>query len=92
MLPPLEIVGICSALVTLSCFILNQYKKVSIDDVRYDLANGLAALGLVSYAFSIHAIPFILTNTVWALVSLSDVARYVWNRKRVRLAARPKAG
>jgi hypothetical protein len=83
MLPPLEILGIASALVTLSCFVLNQYKRVSTDSVWYDLANGLSGLGLMAYAFSIHAIPFMLTNTVWAVVSLSDVAKYLL-RKRAK--------
>jgi hypothetical protein len=92
MLPPLEILGICSALVTLSCFILNEYGKVSPDDVRYDLANGLAALGLVSYAISIHAIPFMLTNSVWAIVSFIDVGRYAWGKERRILARRRKPG
>jgi hypothetical protein len=72
----IEVLGICSALLTLSAFIMNQYGILSNDDIRYDTMNMFAGLGLVTYAISIHAVPFMLTNTVWAIVSGVDVVRY----------------
>ena len=72
----LEILGIFSALLTLSAFIMNQYGMLGNEDIRYDAMNMFAGLGLVLYAVSIHAVPFMLTNTVWALVSGIDVVKY----------------
>ena len=72
----LEILGIISALLTLSAFIMNQYGMLGNEDIRYDAMNMFAGLGLVLYAVSIHAVPFMLTNTVWALVSGIDVVKY----------------
>jgi len=81
----LEIVGIVSALFTLSAFIMNQYGILSNDDIRYDALNMFSGLGLVTYAISIHGVPFIITNTVWALVSGIDVAKYFIKKARGRV-------
>ena len=78
----LEILGICSALLTLSAFIMNQYGYLDKDDIRYDALNMVAGLGLVAYAISIHGVPFILTNSVWSIVSGIDVARYFIRKRR----------
>ncbi len=78
----LEILGIFSALLTLSAFIMNQYGYLDKDDIRYDTLNMFAGLGLVSYAISIHGIPFILTNSVWAIISGIDVAKYLVRKGR----------
>lgn len=77
---PLEILGILSALLTLTAFICNQYGYLGIDDIRYDMMNMLAGAGLVVYAISIHGVPFILTNSVWCVVSGIDVAKYLWKK------------
>ena len=77
---PLEIIGIVSALLTLSAFIMNQYGILQNDDIRYDMMNMISGIGLVIYAVSIHGVPFILTNTVWAIVSGIDVGRYFLKR------------
>ncbi len=84
----LEIIGIISALLTLSAFIMNQYGILSNEDIRYDAMNMVSGIGLVFYAVSIHGIPFILTNSVWAVVSGIDVAKYfVKKRRGVKSAA-----
>jgi hypothetical protein len=83
----LEMLGILSALLTLSAFIMNQYGFLDKDDVRYDLMNMFSGIGLVIYAISIHGIPFILTNSVWAIVSGIDVARYCWRHFHTSSAA-----
>ena len=81
-MPILEIIGILSALLTLSAFIMNQYGYLRNDDIRYDTMNMFAGIGLVTYAISIHGVPFILTNTVWAIVSGIDVIRYYVKKGR----------
>jgi len=79
---PLEILGIFSALLALSAFIGNEYHKLENDSVWYDLLNFIAGTGLVIYALSINAIPFVLTNSVWAVVSLIDLVKYAGKRMR----------
>ena len=78
---PFQILGIFSSLFALSAFILNQYGYIDNDDIRYDVLNMFAGLGLVVYAISIHGVPFILTNTVWAIVSGIDVGKYLLKRR-----------
>ena len=78
----MEIIGIISALLTLSAFIMNQYGVLCNDDIRYDAMNMFSGVGLVVYAVSIHGIPFILTNSVWAVVSGIDVTKYLLKKWR----------
>ena len=78
----LEILGILSALLTLSAFIMNQYGFLSNDDIRYDAMNMFAGIGLVFYAVSISAVPFMLTNSVWAVISGIDVVKYFLKKRR----------
>ncbi len=73
----LEMLGILSALLALTAFIANEYGKLTNESFLYDLLNLLAGLGLVVYAISIHGVPFIITNAVWALISGVDVVRYL---------------
>lgn len=72
----IEILGLFSAALALSAFIANERNILKNDDVRYDLLNFLAGLGLAVYAFSIHALPFLLVNGVWAFVSGMDLIKY----------------
>ena len=78
----LELLGILSAFFALAAFIGNQYGVLDKDDIKYDALNMLSGIGLVIYAISIGATPFIITNTVWATVSGVDVAKYFWKRTR----------
>ena len=77
----LELLGILSAFLALAAFVSNEYGKLTNESFLYDLLNLLAGTGLVIYAFSIHAVPFIITNSVWALVSGIDVVKYLWKGK-----------
>jgi len=78
----IEVLGILSALLNLTAFIMNQYGYLHNDDIRYDFANMIAGVGLVIYAVSIAAVPFMLTNSAWAVVSGIDVAKYFWKRRK----------
>lgn len=76
-----DIVGILSAAITVFAFVGNQYGKIKTDSVWYDGMNFFGALGLLSYAISYGAIPFMITNGVWALVSGLDVLKYFLNKR-----------
>ncbi len=78
----LEIIGILSALMTLSAFIMNQYGILRNDDIRYDFMNMISGIGLVIYAISINGVPFMLTNSVWAIISGIDVVKYFLKKRR----------
>lgn len=81
---PIEIVGTLSALLTLSAFVANEWGKLSAESFVYDLLNLLAALGLFAYAYHLDAVPFMLTNAVWGIVSGSDVVKYVARGGRLK--------
>ncbi len=79
---PLLLLGVLSALLILALFVANQYGWLSNDGVWYDALNLVGASGLLYYAIVTDAVPFILTNGAWALVSGIDVLRYWWKRRR----------
>ena len=80
----MEILGISSALVTLSAFMANQFGYLSNEDFLYDFLNMISGAGLFVYAYSTGVIPFMITNSVWFLVSASDVVRYVTGKRSQR--------
>jgi hypothetical protein len=73
---PIEILGIASAALLLFAFVANEWGKLSSESLWYDLFNFLSALGLFAYAYHLGAVPFMVTNAVWGLVSGVDVARH----------------
>lgn len=83
----MELLGIGAALLALIGFVCNQYHLVDTDNIWYDSINLLSGFGLFMYAYSIDSLPFMLTNTVWMVVSGLDVIRYILGyrpRKRLR--------
>lgn len=79
---PIEIVGIASAALLLFAFIANEWGKLSSESIWYDLFNCLAALGLFVYAYQLGAVPFMVTNAVWGLVSGVDMVKDLVRLKR----------
>jgi formate hydrogenlyase subunit 3/multisubunit Na+/H+ antiporter MnhD subunit len=79
----IEIVGIVSAFLTLAAFVGNEYGKLSAESIVYDVLNFIASIGLLLYAAHLGALPFMVVNTVWALVSGFDVVKYFWGIKKV---------
>ena len=77
---PLELLGIGSALLTLSAFIANEYGWLSNDDFLYDFINLISGSGLFFYAYLSGVVPFMITNSVWALVSGIDVVKHLLKR------------
>jgi hypothetical protein len=76
---PIEMLGILSAILALTAFVGNEYGKMTAESFIYDLLNFLASMGLIIYAANIGALPFMITNAVWGLVSGFDVVKYLWN-------------
>ncbi len=79
---PIELVGIASAALLLFAFIANEWGKLSSESIWYDLFNCLSALGLFVYAYHLGAVPFMVTNAVWGLVSGVDVMKDVFRLRR----------
>ncbi len=80
----IEILGIVSALVALSAFVANEVGILTTEDFSYDFLNMVSSMGLFAYAYSTGVVPFMITNSVWFLVSATDVAKYIVRRKRRR--------
>lgn len=76
----IEALGFVSALAALFAFVANERDILKNDSVWYDLLNFLAGIGLIIYAFSIHALPFLLINGVWTFVSGMDLFKYAQKR------------
>ncbi len=68
-----QIIGITGMALVLLAFILNQTHVWENDDISYDLCNFVGSGFLVMNAIVIGAVPFIILNTIWGLMSLRDV-------------------
>ena len=77
MMDSMEILGIASALLALYAFVANEYGALKADNFWYDFINIVSGIGLFIYAYYQGVIPFMLTNSVWALVSGIDVVKYL---------------
>lgn len=75
---PIELLGISSALLALVAFVGNQYHKLRDTSFTYDFLNMISGIGLFSYAYLVDAVPFMITNSVWAVVSGIDVVKYLY--------------
>lgn len=69
------IIGSIGAALILVAFILNQLNKWKKDDLKYDLVNLIGSIILIIFALMISAWPFLILNSVWAVVSLRDVIK-----------------
>jgi len=67
------IIGALGATLILIAFILNQLNKWEKTDMSYDLVNLIGSILLIIFSYLISAWPFIILNSVWAVVSLRDV-------------------
>lgn len=81
---PIEILGILSALLALFAFVGNQYHKLKDTSIAYDFINMLSGIGLFTYAYLVDALPFMITNSVWAVVSGIDVVKYLVKKRNKR--------
>lgn len=70
------IVGISGAAILLLFFVLAQFGKLKSESLWYDGGNLVGAALLALYAYLIDSLPFLIIETIWALVSLRDVIKY----------------
>ena len=68
-----DYIGILGATIILILFLGNQFNKISNDSVWYDFGNFVGSAMLVYFAVVTKSLPFVVLNTVWAIVSLKDV-------------------
>lgn len=64
-----------SCLLLLS-FFMEQTHRWKDSDIKYDTVNFCGAVLLVVYAYSGDAYPFLVLNSVWAIISLRDIIKY----------------
>lgn len=79
---PIEILGIGSALLALFAFAGNEWGYMRAKGFWYDAINFLSAVGLFAYAYTQGVVPFMITNSVWGLVSGIDVLRHLLKKRR----------
>ena len=77
----ITILGIVGAGLVLLAFILEQYHVWKDDDLSYDFYNLAGASLLIVYGLIIKGYPFVILNSVWALVSLKDVVKDLSKKK-----------
>lgn len=77
----ITILGIVGAGLVLLAFILEQYHVWKDDDLSYDFCNLAGASLLIVYGLIIKGYPFVILNSVWALVSLKDVVKDLSKKK-----------
>lgn len=78
----LELLGIGSALLALLAFVGNEYGKLKAESFAYDCINLVSGLGLFTYAYMNNVVPFMITNSIWALISGIDVVKYALRKAR----------
>lgn len=67
------IIGVVGAALILVGFVANELGKLTAKSFWYDLLNLVGSLILLWYGIQLSAWPFVILNTIWALVSLRDV-------------------
>jgi hypothetical protein len=66
-------IGVLGAAILLIFFTLGQFGKLKTDSLWYGVGNFIGALLLTYYAYAIQSWPFVVIESIWALVSLKDV-------------------
>lgn len=77
-MPPIDfflVIGFIGALLILIGFILNELHRLTADSRAYDVLNLVGSLLLLIYAIAGQVWPFVLLNSIWALVALRDVVK-----------------
>lgn len=67
------ILGVIGAGLILLAFTMNEFNKWNSKDLIYDYTNLIGSILLLIYAISDVVWPFIILNSVWAIVSLKDI-------------------
>ena len=72
-------IGVAGATILLAFFILNHFKFLANGSMWYDGGNLIGAALLAWYAHLIGSMPFLIIESVWALVSLRGLVHH-WNK------------
>ncbi len=67
------IIGTLGAFLILLAFVLAQFGKWKQTYMIYDLVNLIGSVLLIAYAILLRSYPFLVLNSVWAVVSLRDI-------------------
>lgn len=68
-----DLIGISGASIILIAFVMNQTKKWRDDFLVYDAFNFVGSILLIIYAIVLRSYPFIVLNSVWAIISFRDI-------------------
>ena len=64
------IIGTAGMLCLLVAFVLDLFKKLDQDSVRYNLLNVIGAALLTYYAYMLRSVPFAVLEGIWGLFAL----------------------
>jgi len=78
----IQLIGICGAGIILIFFGLNQFGRLTSGSLVYDLGNAIGGTLLVVFAYLTDSMPFLVLNSVWAIVSWKDVVLYFTSGKK----------
>lgn len=67
------IIGLIGTTLVLVAFFFAQVHRWRDDFLLYDSFNFIGALFLLYYAASLNSIPFTISSTAWAILSLRDI-------------------
>ena len=76
----LHIIGFVGLTLLLTGFTLNSLGKIDRDGYVYNVLNLLGGGILAWYSFAIKSLPFILLQSIWALVALIGICRQLSKR------------
>jgi len=74
------LIGTSGAVLILIAFIFNQTHRWKDDSIVYDGFNLIGSILLLAYAILLSSYPFVVLNSVWALVSLMDVFQDLYKK------------
>ena len=70
-------IGVAGGSILLIAFIANEFKKLSADSFIYEGLNLIGGFLLAWYAVLLHSVPFIILESIWALVAFRNVLKHL---------------
>ena len=75
-------VGVAASFIALTAWGLNQYGKLSENSFLYDFLFLISSSVLFYYAYQTNALPFMIVNGAWVVVSLVEVTKDILRRNK----------
>lgn len=69
------VIGTAGATILLIAFTLNEIGKLEQDTLQYSLLNLSGAALVLTYAVMINSVPYMILESIWALVAGFDILR-----------------